>query len=327
MSQIESRLVVYSSIERELCGGLVEGFMRRHPHIDVDFRGGISVALHERYLERLKAGEPDADLVWSTAMDLQMGLVLAGHAIRYRSPHADGLPEGAVYDDMAYATTVEPLMTVVNRDLFDAGVPAGSLSEISNALAADTERFRGRVACYDIERNGLGFLALLHESRRDPAFDAFLNVLASCQPRAFESNPQVIEEVASGRAALAFHVLGSFARRMVQSNAVLEIAATRSPSLAVSRVAFVPVSAPHPENGKLFLDYLISREGQQKIDGAGLYAIRPDAAKSSAATTVPILLNQCCGEALDEQRRQALLGRWRTALGFEPAAKYGSGAA
>jgi iron(III) transport system substrate-binding protein len=313
----ERRLVVYSAAERKYCAGLLEGFAERHPGIEIEFRDGISVALHERYLERLAANKPEADILWSSAMDLQMGLVLRGEALPYRSPEARDLPERANYRDMAYATTVEPLLTLVNRDHFDVHLPAGSLAELTAALGSAPQRFRGRIASYDIERNGLGFLALLHESRRSADFDAFMHILALCRPKVFGSNPALVDEVASGRAALGYHVLASYALRAVHSNSSLAIAASSVPPLAVSRIAFISRRAPHPNAARLFLDYLLSRDGQQHLLEAGLYPIRtrPSPGVSSKMDTIaPIRIDQDFGDLLDQQRRRALLHRWQAVV-------------
>lgn len=53
-------------------------------------------ALHERYLAELATGKPEADVLWASAMDLQMGLVPAGRALPHRNPEAHALREGAV---------------------------------------------------------------------------------------------------------------------------------------------------------------------------------------------------------------------------------------
>lgn len=313
----ENVLVVYSAAERQYCAGLLSGFSERHPGVQVDFQSGISVALNERYLAELAASAPRADVVWSSAMDLQMGLVLAGEALRYRSPEAHAYPDGAVYRDMAYLTTLEPLLTLVNRDRFDVSAPAGSLAELAAAVRSDPERFRGRVACYDIERNGLGFLALLHESRRGADFDAFLDALAACQPKVFGSNPALVDEVASGRAALACHVLASYALRAVKANPSLAIAVSNATPLAVSRVAFISQRAPHPNAAKLFIDYLLSRDGQQQLLEAGLFPIRQDVRSetgSGAHELAPIRIDQGFEELLDERRRRKLLRRWQAAV-------------
>jgi iron(III) transport system substrate-binding protein len=246
-------------------------------------------------------------------MDRQMELVLAGHALPHRSPEAPGLPPGATYRDLAWSTTVEPLMTLVNRDLYDTRLPAGSLPELTAALRSAPDRFQRRVACYDIERNGLGFLALLHESRRSAEFDAFLQVLAACRPWTFGSNPPLVEEVASGRAALAYHVLGSYALRAARAHPALAVAATAAAPLAVSRVAFIPARAPHPGAARLFIDYLLSEDGQRRLGEAGLFPIRR-APGAPAAPVSSIAIDRGFEDLLDGERRRRLLARWQAAV-------------
>ena len=309
----ENRLVLYSSAFKEHCTALLEGFSKRHPDVEVDFRDGISTALHERYLAEVAADRPEADVLWSSAMDLQIGLVRDGHAQPYRSPEAAGLPQGAVYRDLAYATSVEPLVTLVNRDHFDLRIPAGSLGELAAVLNGDPERFRGRIACYDIEHNGLGFLALLHESRSSRYFGAFMKALTACRPRLFDFAPPLVADIKSGRAALGYHVLASFALRAIRCNARLAIAASTAPQLAVSRVVFIPRKAPHPNTARLFIDYLLSTNGQRKLLDSGLFPIRNDST-SGAAGLAPILIDEGFSELLDPQRRSRLLKQWKSAV-------------
>jgi iron(III) transport system substrate-binding protein len=313
----ENQLVIYSAAEKQYCTGLLEGFSARHPGIEIEFVFGISVALHQRYQAALAAGKPEADLLWSSAMDLQMGLVLEGDALPHPSPEARALPQGAACRDLAYATTVEPLVTLVNRDRFDVNVAAGSLAELTAALRSNPERFLGRIASYDIAANGLGFFALLHESRRCEEFTAFLQALAACKPTLFGSNPPLVEEVASGRAALGFHVLASYAQRATRLHPSLAIAASNTPPLAVSRVAFIPRSAPHPNAARLFLDYLLSQDGQQRLLEAGLFPIRraaSGATRSGTDAVTPIRIDRDFDDLLDPQRRKKLLSRWRAAV-------------
>jgi len=309
----KNRLVIYSAAEKQYCTGLLEGFGTRHPGIEIEFVFGISVALHERHLAELAAGTLAADVLWSSAMDLQMNLALEGKALPHASPEARALPPGAAYRDLAYATTVEPLMTLVHRGLYDVEVPAGSLAERTAALASG--RFRGQVAAYDIARNGLGFLALLHESRHGADFDAFLAGIAACKPKTFGSNPALVDEVVSGRAALGYHVLGSYALRAVRANPVLAIAASNAPLLAISRLALISSRAPHPNAARLFVDYLLSQEGQRHLLKAGLFPIRSEAGDGSRTTALaPIRIDSDFDYLLDPERRRTLLSRWQAAV-------------
>jgi len=309
----ENPVAIYSAAEQQYCAPLLNGFRARHPGIAVEFVFDISPALHARYLEETSSGQFRADVMWSSAMDLQMELVLADHAQPYPSTEAAALPAGSVYRDQAWGTTAEPLVTLVNRELFDTNVPAGSIPEITAALAHEPGRYRGHIAAFDIEKNGVGLLALLHESRHT-GHDAFLRTLAACQPRLFGSNPPLVEEISSGRAALGYHVLHSYATRAVRGNPALAIAASNSLPVAISRIAFIPRSAPHPAAARLFIDYLLSLEGQRHLIDAGFCPVR-----ASTVPAEPIRMDRDLGALLEPQRRQALLSAWRATIGGSAA--------
>jgi iron(III) transport system substrate-binding protein len=313
---VREKVVVYSAAEEQYCEALLAGFAERHPGLEVDFRFGISTALHERYLASVAAGAPEADLLWSSAMDLQMALVARGEALPWSSAEAGALPASAVYRDLAYATTLEPLATLVNRAQLGATPIAGSLPEIATLLASEPGRYQGRIAAFDIERNGLGFLALLAECGNAHDCERFMQALGVCAPRLFPSNPALVDEVACGRAVLGYHLLESYAARAVKAHASLAIAASGAPPLAVSRIAFISRRAPHPGAAGLFLDYLLSREGQQQLAEGGFPPIRMDL-PAQFARAIPI--DGGLEDLRDAQRREGMLQRWRAAVGRSSA--------
>lgn len=313
----EDRIAVYSAIGKEFCGHFLNGFSKRHQNTTTDLISGISVGLHERYLTEIREKRPQVDVFWSSGMDLQMSLVLEGYAARYRSPESHGLPEGAVYDDMAYATTAEPLVTLINRQHVDASIPAGTIAEIYSAIEGDPNYFGNRIACADIERNGVGFLAMLHESQRTVEFETFLAVLGKTRPQLVASQPELVAAVSSGRAFLAYHVLASFALRAVGANPALQIATTNQPLVAISRIAFISKSAPHPKAAQLFLDHLVSPEGQSQLNRDGLFAIRNTrevTPVNGARSAALIPIAQCCKELLDPAIRNRLHLMWQSLI-------------
>jgi iron(III) transport system substrate-binding protein len=298
------RLTIFSAAERRYCEPLLRGYAEHHPAVDIDFVFGISTGLHRRYLQEAAAGGPTADLLWSSAMDQQMALVLEGHAQPHGVPLR--LPAGMAYRDLAVATTCEPLFTLSR----DAAAPAGTPAEIAALIASDPNRFRQRIAVPDIETNGLGFLALLRWALDDVAFDEFLDALALSMPRAVGSAPALIAAMSDG-AELALHLLGSYARRAVAANPTLHIAPSAEPSLAVARIAFVPRRAANPEAASAFLAYMLSSEGQAAIGEAGLFPLTA----TSERPLAPIPLDERFSRLLDQKERAALLTRWRAALG------------
>lgn len=308
-------LVVYSAAERRYCESLLRAYRSRHPHDDVVFEDGISAALDRRFRDEVDAGRPSADVVWSTAMDLQASLVSDGYAATIAPRHAGDLPEGSAYRECAYATTLEPLVTLVDAARI-VSVHAGALSEIAELIEREPERFRGRVIGYDITRNGLGFLALMHERRLRPGFDRYLEALRRVAPRVHPSNPPILAELAAGQAWLAPHVLGSYATRALREHPSLAIAASALPAIAVSRVALVSRAARNPDAALRFVDFLLSDEGQAELADAGLFPLRRAAPGGGMAALplAPVRLDATFDTLLDAGPRNDLLERWSRAV-------------
>jgi iron(III) transport system substrate-binding protein len=250
------------------------------------------------------SGGPAPDLFWSSAMDLQMGLVLEGHAQPHGVSHT--LPATAAYRDLAVATTCEPLVTLTRAP----AQRAGTCAEIASLIAGDVNRFRGRIAVPDIETNGLGFLAMLWWSQQDTTFDGLLDALACCEPIAVGSAPALLAAM-SGGAELSLHVLGAYAERAVATDPTLSIAASVDSYPAIARLAFIPRRAANPRAASAFLAYMLSTDGQTAIGEAGLFPI----AAKQPWPVAPITLDERLVELLDPALRASLLARWRVALG------------
>jgi iron(III) transport system substrate-binding protein len=216
------------------------------------------------------------------------------------------LPPEAAYRDLAVATTCEPLLTLAR----DPDEPAGTLREVATLIASDPGRFHGRIAVPDIEKNGLGFLAMMQSSLDEPDFDDALDVLASCAPRAEGSAPALVSAMTEG-AALALHLLGSYALRATAADPTLHIARSAAPAIAVARVAFIPRRAANPEAASAFLSYLLSPQGQAALGTAGLFPI----SGLTDRAVKPIPLDDSFSRLLDPASRATLLKKWRAALG------------
>ncbi|MGS0758444.1 ABC transporter substrate-binding protein, partial [Roseateles sp. GG27B] len=84
---------------------LIRDFELLYPGLKVEYHDLNSADLHQRFLAETAARQPSADVLWSSAMDLQMKLANDDFAVRYKSPEASALPEWSVWRDTAYGIT------------------------------------------------------------------------------------------------------------------------------------------------------------------------------------------------------------------------------
>lgn len=332
-AQKEGAVTVFASTDLEVVQPLIRGFEARYPGVRVNYQDLNTLDLHERFLAesaslgQAQAGRDSAyaDVLWSTAMDLQIKLVNDGHAQRYDSPERAGLPSWAVWRDEAWGTTFEPAVIVYNRKHFAGAHVPGSRSGLARLLQEHAPQWRARVVTYDVERSGVGYLLAQQDARMGSEFWYLAQALGRAQVRLSASTADMIERIASGELVLGYNLLGSYALSLMERGAGIGVIAPRDYTLVMSRVAFIARRAPHPNAARLWLDYLLSREGQALLgqSTSQLYTIRTDTESTHTANALaerlgyalkPISVGPGLLAAQDALRKKAFLARWREAL-------------
>lgn len=320
----EGTVVVYGNTDMALARPLVLDFMALYPGMRVDYRDIDSADLYERFLQEASAGTPVADVLWSSAMDLQVKLVNDGHGRRYVSPETPHLPAWAAWKAEAYGTTFEPIGFAYNKQqLAEAEVPR-THGELVRLLAAPGGRFKSRVTTYDLENSGLGFLFATQDAKTSAMFWDVARALGRNDTRLQTSSGDMLESLAAGRTVLAYNVLSSYASGRAHHDASVGFAYPRDYTLVVSRIAFINRRAPHPNAAQLWLDYLLSQRGQTVMAlQSGLFALRTDVQGGQTAATLartlgpslkPIAIGPSLMVYLDRAKRGDFLQEWKRAL-------------
>ena len=157
----ERSLSVDSTTDEDEAAGLLAGFQALYPGLQVTYAKRGSTELYDRFLKEAAAGAT-VDLLWSSAMDLQVKLVNDGYAQAYASPERASLPDWAVWSELAYGVTAEPVgIAYDKRRLAGADVPR-THADLERLLARP-DAPGGKVAAYDPERSGAGYLFLTQD--------------------------------------------------------------------------------------------------------------------------------------------------------------------
>src|SRR6202040_1868220 len=151
----EAKLVVYSTTDAASSGALLKDFQSLYPGVQVEYSDLNSTELYNRFIAEAAANNGTADLLWSSAMDLQVKLVADGHAAAYASPEIKALPKWAVWKDAAYGTTYEPIAFVYNKRLVPAEDVPKDHSDLLKLLNAKPDFYKGKITAYDPERSGV----------------------------------------------------------------------------------------------------------------------------------------------------------------------------
>ncbi|MGB1156160.1 MAG: ABC transporter substrate-binding protein [Alphaproteobacteria bacterium] len=318
----DQTLTIYSTADYIAVEPVLRAYQAQRPDLTIVYHELLSQDLYQRVLEESSV---TADLVWSSAMDLQMKLVHDGYARRFTPDAISSLPAWSYWRDEAYAVSVEPAVVVFNRPAFEGVRVPGTREELLSWLRREDDSAFQRVGTYDIERSGLGLLLAARDADQSRDFWTLVQALGANQVELFSSSSGLIERVARGELALAYNVLGSYAASRAQTAADLGVVLPRDYTLVVSRVAFVPFAAVNPGAGEDFLNFLLGREGQRILnDDVGFPAVHEDVDWNSTLFPEngltrrylePMEVDTRLLVYLDQARRENVIRQWRKALG------------
>lgn len=318
------KVVIYSSTDQDVFTHVIEGFQRTHGGIAVVYFDLNTLDIHERILEESRTGVGVGDLVLSSAIDLQIKLVNDGHASPYLSPVTERLPPWAVWRDEAFGFTYEPVVIVYNKDRVPAGDVPRTRYDLARLLGNRAETYFGKVATYDPERSGAGFLFVTQDARESEVVWALARSLGANGVKLYNNTGAILDRITTGQFLIGYNVLGSYALARAKKDSAIGIVFPEDYTLVMSRIALIPKSAPHPDTARKFLNFLLSEEGQRIVaERSNLYAIHPDVGGEVTAAALrervgdalrPIRVGPGLLVYLDRAKRQIFLKRWRRAL-------------
>jgi len=321
----EGKVVVYSVLSNKAAQPLVADFNALHPGIKVEYDGEMgSTELVDRLTAETAAAKDSADVVWSSAMDLQVKLVEDGYAMSYASPEAKGLPAWALYRDLAYGTTYEPVVFIYNKERVSADEIPQDHNAFARLLDAKPSKFAGKVTAFDIEKSGVGYMFAAQDRRNFAGLDQLLRSLGKADYRPSPGTGAMLEKVTSGEYVLGYNIMGAYALVRAKREPTLGVVLPKDYTLVLSRVAFINKNARHPNAAKVWLDYLLSKRGQAVIGNRlELFAIRDDVdAEYSAAklsrqigdAVRPIPISGELARDLEPAKRREIIDAWNAAV-------------
>lgn len=321
-------LTIYSTTDTAVFEPVLLDFQVFNPDLALRYRELDAAPLYERFLLESEQGNAQADLLLSTAMDLQVKLVNDGYAASHDSVNSRALPAWARWRNEAFGFTFEPAVMVFNREAMKGKTLPTSRADLLIMLKQETHLWRGRIGTYDISRSSVGYLLATQDARQSSEFGALIEAFADANMQIEENSSTLLDRLQTGELAIGYNLLGSYARSRVEAGAKLDIVYPQEHTLVVARTAVIPENAPNPAAAHRFLEYLLSIRGQQvMVERSGLPAVRaeidgPDRRLGGADTQVGLLRPIALGPGLlvylDAQKKRRLLASWRAIIGDVP---------
>ncbi len=267
----EGQLLIYTTlIVEQIVRPLIKTFQSQVPGIDVKFVRADSTALVVRMTNEARANRTQADL-WQL-VDGVGALIEAGIAAEFDLPNAKGLP--AVYVDPRrrwVATNLAIRSLAYNTRLIPPAQAPRNYGDLIDP------RFKGKFAWNPNSVTGAyGFIGTVLKHMGEDKGLAYLRELAKQDitpvPMAIRA---VLDRVIAGEYAMGLEMNGSHAHISASMGAPVAWVPLDPVTLTL-QAAGITAKAPHPNAARLFLDFMISRAGQDVFRDRDYIPMHPD---------------------------------------------------
>jgi iron(III) transport system substrate-binding protein len=262
----EGKLVFYTVLTLPDSQALLKGFQKKYPFMQFDlFRLGAE-KMRAKILTEARAGGHFFDV---TSMDVVEAGVLQGQRIfaPFAAPSRDAIPAG-LKDDEGFWTAIYVRQFVLaynTRTVSEKDVPKDWPELLS-------PKWKGKIGMDQEETEW--YAALSEYWGRDKA-RKFLRALAAQNPVLHQGHTLIAKLTVAGEFPLSI-AHGSRIEQLKGEGAPVDWVDTADPIVTSPSVIALSARAPHPNGARLFVDYVLSPDGQKLMRDNFRVTVRSD---------------------------------------------------
>lgn len=263
----EGRLVLYTGMDAEEANLFTKEFAKKYPFVKADVFRSSGEKVQARFLVEHRANTHSAD-VFQTSIVQVYQLKNSGLLARYASEEAAAYTDG-FKDPQGHWTAFYQIPYVIGyntRQVAAKDVPA-SYEDLLQP------RWKGLISLETEEYQW--FYHVLQIMGRDKGLD-FMKKFSGQNLQMRKGHTLLAQLVAAGESAIATVVYSNRVERMKASGAPIDWVRFKGPTITAINAISIPDKAPHPNTARLFVDFVLSREGQNLLRGLRRIPARPD---------------------------------------------------
>jgi len=251
----EGEVNLYLSTNLSDADGMIQSFKKKYPFVEVRFFRAGNDKLLNRILTETVAGKFNGDVILISSFEVRV-LMQKKLLQKYLSPESSNYPEGFT-DKEGYWTSVYSIPRVIayNTKLVRADAAPKTYEDLLQL------RWKNSFSMSDSAV--LWYTGFLKFSGEEKGRD-YMKKLSAQKPIFRDSESIITELLAAGEFPLGLtysHQVGTMKRK----GAPVDWVRTAQPIVTGLKPIALSGKASHPNAGKLFIDFVLSKDGQELI--------------------------------------------------------------
>jgi iron(III) transport system substrate-binding protein len=295
-------LRILSSTDTSFFEPIINKFRVAYPSVSVEY-----LVTSTATLDKIFRTSPDEyDIVISSAMDLQLKLANDGYAAKIENVK---IPDWAKWRESLFAFTIEPAAIVINKAAFEGQKVPKTRQELIQSLRARPAFFQDRLGTYDVRESGLGYLFATQDARASETYWRLMEVMGGLGTKLYCCSGSMIDDLETGKIAVAYNVLSSYAKARKDLDAEIEVILPAEFPTTMMRTAIVSNSTGNLKSAEDFVRHLLDIQSADQRDAT---TSLPSLLLVPGNQTIP--LDPALMTYLDRLKRKTFITEWERAI-------------
>jgi iron(III) transport system substrate-binding protein len=266
-------LTIYSNTAEENWAPIFRDFQKKYPWVEKLSANDLdSDEVFQKVLSEQSTGSSPVDMMVSNASTAWATFAERPDTLMdYESPELTELPDFGQLLPNVYAMSADPMTIAYNTALMEKA-PTG-IKSLADIAEADPGTYDGKITVRDPE-SSFGFTVTRAFTEANPdGWSDLERLLPMTKPET--SSGTQLEKLVSGEYLAGFFISGGPAFPVVEdSDGLVDVVYPEDGTTVLPRGIGIASDAPHPATAKLFLDFVLSEEGQRAVAEGGLSSYR-----------------------------------------------------
>jgi iron(III) transport system substrate-binding protein len=262
----EGKLTLYSGLTIPDTQIVADAFTKKYPFIKFEFTRTTASKRLQRLIMEKQVGQRIADVYQVLGVDASI-FKKEGLLRKYVSPEARDWPEGFQDPEGYWTTYYTAYFTwVYNTRMVPEKEAPKSYEDLLDP------KWKGKVGMSGSEYEW--YQGMMDFMGREKGL-RFMKSLAKQKIRFNSGRTLTTQLMAAGEFPIALGVMHR-TLQMKKKGAPIHWMSFPTPNLAAMRACVLHADAPHPNTGKLFIDFMLSKEGQKILNSLDRHPVRKD---------------------------------------------------
>jgi iron(III) transport system substrate-binding protein len=272
----EAHLVLYTGMDTDEANLFAKEFSKKYPFIKSEIFRSNGEKVQARFLVEHRAGTHFADIFQTSIVQVYQ-LKNSGLLARYVSEEAPAYSDGFKDPQGSWTAFYQiPYVIGYNTRLVAAKDAPTDYQDLLNP------KWKGQISLETEEYQW--FYHVMQLMGRDKGLD-FMKKFAGQNLQMRKGHTLLAQLVAAGESAIATVVYSNRVERMKASGAPIDWVRFKGPTITAINAIAIPDKAPHSNAARLFVDFVLSKDGQGLLRGLRRIPARPDVSPDPPSLT------------------------------------------